>query len=565
MNVTQPLESPSSMTALVPHQYQNAKVADNNHSNDSEMNDNSSKRISDCGYPATAIKVDLPYQSYLNHPFTKLQQPNQQQLQSQQQPHSQVQKPQAFINKYNSYTNSSKSIRLITIPSTSSALSSIEKSKMNNHHNGLMSGLDSPTSPMVSPPPPYLHSDQGDVGRFNGLDSKKQHGHHQQQPQWPSMMMLSSAAGVTTTTATVTRPKLARVLPPQAIPIVTSGPGFVGNHNGRVVCGSGAEASPLTAASSNPRASRLMMMTDNVQMLDESLSTTTHAASTAVMEQQMSLRATSSSCFSSSYPGFWKEARQSKMHYVLLSFGLVMMGSGIWVLAMQVFLLEWAMVMPAASLVLFGMQYGRYRWKRNKHYRQIKKNGEASASSAVAAAAAAAAQLSSLASSSSPRESDAYLEPHQPHSFYAIPVPQQHHHVTFQEHPQQQQQQQYQFNQQSYKQPRTSQPSKKHHQNRPSAPPSLSTSSSLTSLSSSSPSSGPSSPVGHRRPTITPPSAIVNNGSPFYQNHQFLSPVESPMTPPPAYFLKKIELPEIGSVVGDLVSEFEIDFSSIKY
>lgn len=48
-------------------------------------------------------------------------------------------------------------------------------------------------------------------------------------------------------------------------------------------------------------------------------------------------------------------------------------------------------------------------------------------------------------------------------------------------------------------------------------------------------------------------------------NHgQFLSPVDSPQTPPPAYFLKKIELPEINSV-GDLVSEFEIDFSSIKY
>jgi len=59
--------------------------------------------------------------------------------------------------------------------------------------------------------------------------------------------------------------------------------------------------------------------------------------------------------------------------------------------------------------------------------------------------------------------------------------------------------------------------------------------------------------------------AMANSASPYYQNHQFLSPVDSPTTPPPAYFFKKMELPEIGSVVGDLVSEFEVDFSSIKY
>lgn len=159
------------------------------------------------------------------------------------------------------------------------------------------------------------------------------------------------------------------------------------------------------------------------------------------------------------------------------------------------------------------------------------------------------------------RDSNAFLEPHQPRDYYQAAAYQQQQttrpqHVTFQDSPPSPTSstttESHLFNQQLYKQPRLSQMAKK----------------------------SPSNNQQQRRPlTVNPglyratvgagatagsPTNQVNNGSPYYQNPQFLSPVESPQTPPPAYFLKKIELPEIDSV-GDLVSEFECDLGSIRY
>lgn len=154
-------------------------------------------------------------------------------------------------------------------------------------------------------------------------------------------------------------------------------------------------------------------------------------------------------------------------------------------------------------------------------------------------------------------DADAFLEPHQPRDYYQTaatayqqpPTTTRTQHVTFQDaaapspttsteqsHPQ--------LNQQSYKQPRLSQMAKKPSTNN----------------------INPSQQQQRRPLTVNPglTQVVVNNGSPYYQNPQFLSPVESPQTPPPAYFLKTIELPEIDSV-GDLVSEFECDLGSIRY
>jgi len=312
-------------------------------------NDNN-KRASECEFP-TAVKVDLPYQSYLNHPY--IQQSLNNDSNKTIQPHSQIQKPHAYISKYNSYTNSSRSMRLITIPSsTSAALSAIEKSKGGR----LADDLNSPTSPLISPPPPYLHSDHSSEFKFgvfeknsnsNNINKQQQ----RQSAQWPSMMQISSTTGATT--ATVTRPKLAR-MPPQAIPIPPGG-GLVGRSM-EYSCGTPQVSSPI-------RHSRLMESSEaktlyNLQLSDDHIigltspATTTDAttlsASTTVVQGHHTL----------SYPTFWEDARQSKMHWVFLSFGCLLLSSAIWVLVMQVFIVEWVMVMPAATLGLLALQFG---------------------------------------------------------------------------------------------------------------------------------------------------------------------------------------------------------------
>jgi hypothetical protein len=293
---------------------------------------NSNKRVSEYEFP-TAIKVDLPYQSYLNHPYNQ-----QSSINKPSQPHSQIQKPQAYVSKYNSYTNSSKTMRLITIPSsTSAALSAIEKAKGGRLNDDC---LNSPTSPLVSPPPPYLHSEQSEY-KFGGFSDKNKQ-QQRQSVQWPSMMQISSATGATT--ATLTRPKLAR-MPPQAIAIL---PG-------------GADETDSVKASSSPRVSRLMESGESETLYNQQMSDdhdhhhiigTTSSALSAATTVLHPYNATAS------YPTFWEDTRQTKMHWAFLSIGCVALGSAIWVLVMQAFIIEWAMVMPTATLGLVALQFG---------------------------------------------------------------------------------------------------------------------------------------------------------------------------------------------------------------
>ncbi|KAF9093325.1 hypothetical protein BGX29_009976 [Mortierella sp. GBA35] len=476
------------------------------------------KRVSECEFP-TAVKVDLPYQSYINHPYT--QQPADTDSKSPE-PHSQIQKPHAYISKYNSYTNSSKTMRLITIPtSTSAALSAVEKAKGGRLNEDY---LNSPTSPLVSPPPPYLHSDQpGSEFKF-GFGDRKDKQQQRQSVQWPSMMQISSTTGATT--ATVTRPKLAK-MPPQAIPIL---PGLAGSGEG------GANVS-------SPHVSRLMEGSEsealyNMQMSEDNLgissSPSTLSASTTVIHSPI---------MSMSHPTFWEDARQSQMHWAFFSFGCVLLGSAIWVLVMQVFILEWVMVMPAATIGLLALQFGRYRWRRSRFLKRQQQQQQACMQSRDSILRTTSAAI---------QQQDAFLEPHQPRDYYQAYQPatttRSQQHVTFQDAPTPSGEGQ--FNQQLYKQPRPSQMAKKpnqqpqQQQRRP-----LTVNPGLYRANAASGGNG---------------SNQVNNGSPYYQNPQFLSPVDSPQTPPPAYFLKKIELPEIDSV-GDLVSEFECDLGSIRY
>ncbi|KAF9141186.1 hypothetical protein BGX30_005292 [Mortierella sp. GBA39] len=495
-------------------------------------NNSNNKRVSEYEFP-TAIKVDLPYQSYLNHPYSQQSTPN-----KASQPHSQIQKPQAYVSKYNSYTNSSKTMRLITIPSsTSAALSAIEKAKGGRLNDDLM---NSPTSPLVSPPPPYLHSEQSEF-KFGGFTDKKNKQQQRQSVQWPSMMQISSTTGATT--ATLTRPKLAR-MPPQAIAINIGG----------------ADETGSVKASLSPRVSRLMESGEsenmyNLQMSDDhhhtiGTTTSTLSASTAVLH--------SYNAMTISYPTFWQDARQTKMHWAFLSIGCVALGSAIWVFVMQAFIVEWAMVMPGATLGLLALQFGRYRSKRSKYFKHQRNEQAACMKSKDTTAATT---LRSIITQQ--RDSDVFLEPHQPRDYYHATAYQQQQkqqttrsqHVTFQDSPPSPTSsttKSHQFNQQLYKQPRLSQTAKMPSSNNQQQRRPLTVNPGLYRAT-----------VGAGA-TAGSPTNQVNNGSPYYQNPQFLSPVESPQTPPPAYFLKKIELPEIDSV-GDLVSEFECDLGSIRY
>ncbi|KAF9998738.1 hypothetical protein BGZ80_006722, partial [Entomortierella chlamydospora] len=299
------------------------------------IQDSRDKRISECEFPATAVKVDSPYQSYLNHPFTQQQAGK---------PGLTNQMAHAYISKYNNYTNSSKTIRLITIPTPT--ISGFEKSKsaMNDELN-----LYSPTSPLASPPPPYLHSDHGETKSRFGFDSKKpadQSPHQLQFPQWPSMMKLSSSKSATT--ANMARPKLAKVLPSKPIPIPTTG---LDNNNTN-----GDDASYASPAIPSPSQASHFMDTKgsetqcNFQSLQDTYSNNDASiAVNSLLESQTD---------SAHYPvSFWEDARQSKMHWVLLPFGCITAGTSIWVVVMQVSM-EWLIIVPVLTFLVFAMQFG---------------------------------------------------------------------------------------------------------------------------------------------------------------------------------------------------------------
>ncbi|KAG0327524.1 hypothetical protein BG000_000939 [Podila horticola] len=438
------------------------------------------RRVSEYEFP-TAVKVDSLYQSYLNHPF------NQQIKNNDAKTSPRLQKPQAFVNaninnKYSNYTKSNKNIKLITIADTY---------KDTKDKTGMTTmDLGSPTS-LASPPPPYIHSS----GHGVGFDDSKEKS--------------------TTATTTVTRPKLARVFPPQAIPIITSSSPTFGP--------SSADAKLLSSTPTSVAMGRSIERGEtetlyNLQMAEDVSSSSPRTSTRGPMVSVLG------SPMQASFPSFWEDARQQNMLWVFLSFGCVLLGSAIWVIAMQVFA-EWVMVMPAATVVLCALQFGRYRWRKNRFNKQRQLQESDNANQYVETASTQAQR------SQGDRREMAFLEPHQPISYHEA----HQHHVSFKQLSQEDPVLQHPtitgppggFNQHSYKQPRQ-QPSKK--QMSPKMPMTV-------------------------NPALYRPSA--NHG-------QFLSPVDSPQTPPPAYFLKKIELPEINSV-GDLVSEFEIDFSSIKY
>ncbi|KAF9425329.1 hypothetical protein BGZ94_007644 [Podila epigama] len=409
-------------------------------------------------YEFPSVKVDsLYYQTYLNHPFHQQIKSNH----AKTSPRLHKQNEQNI--KYANYTKSSD-FKLVT------------------------TDLPSPTSP---PPPPYIPSST--VTFDNIIDNKNQD----------------------VVSPTVARPKLARVLPQQPTPTITSGPTPTLTNSPTCI---DAQVLPATATiaviTPSESTTATTMHHVNVQFADVAVPIESKEENTPV-----------------SFPGFWEDARQQRLHWVALPLGCGMLASAIWaVMVMQVFV-GWVVLVPATMAVLGALQFGRYRWQKNRFARQQnhKYNNEQQYE-----------QEQRHETYSHQDRQVAFLEPHQPLSLSHDMPSYQHasqYHQTHQDHPTYNNNNNNNnnnsdnvnnvtFQQQAHKQPRQQ---KKH--------------------------PSPKIPMTVN-PALYRPSAAHHG--------QFLSPMDSPQTPPPAYFLKRIELPEINSV-GDLVSEFEIDLNSFKY
>ncbi|KAG0257722.1 hypothetical protein BG011_003792 [Mortierella polycephala] len=443
-NGTQYLASPSSMTdsapMMTPVPYKLQSVLGVNAAGAEDR-----KKMSEFEFPAAGTKrVESTLQSYLNHPFMQLRQQRLQEQQEQLKSKEQ-QPPQTYASKYASYTNSSQTKLQVSPspasddkkmglygyqkPSTTSALSAIEKEKMAPR---CPSNRDS----MVSPPPPYLSSDHGDAAacplnlspsspsgpiitsaslvatrnKRNSLPASvapasialnpsstslpvartarelKRHSlpvtSSAKGPQWPSAMTMTMAA--------VTRPKLAKTMPPQAIPILYSG-------------AAGEPKSPLSTVSSpavfTPRTSRIMEKSELETLYDfkaghrSSLLNGTRTRSlnlAGIQHPRASAR--------EQFPGYWEDAKHHRMHWMVYAFGPMAVGSLIWAFMMPA-LLIWAAALPGVLVLALGTQYGGYRWRRRKHYKQQLRERQPSATALSSMRAASAALTHSRSSS----------------------------------------------------------------------------------------------------------------------------------------------------------------------
>ncbi|KAF9190573.1 hypothetical protein BGZ51_008424 [Haplosporangium sp. Z 767] len=446
-NGTQYLASPSSMTdsapMMTPIPYKLQSVLGINAAGAEDR-----KKMSEFEFPAGETKrVESALQSYLNHPFMQLRQQRLQEQQEQLKSKEQ-QLPQTYASKYASYTNSSqtklqasstpirtdpddKKMELYGYqkPSTTSALSAIEKEKMAFRYP---SNRDS----MVSPPPPYLSSDHGDAAAWplnlspsslsgpittsaslaaarnkrNSLPASTAPASTAVNPSSPSLAVARTArelkrhslpvtpsangpqwpSAMTMTMAAVTRPKLAKTMPPQAIPILYSG-------------ATGESKSPLSAASSpavfTPRTLRITEKSEVEPMYDfkaghrSSLLNGARARNLNLAGIQHPRALTREQ-----FPGYWEDAKSRRMHWMVYAFGPMAVGSLIWAFMMPAFLI-WAAALPGVLILALGTQYGGYRWRRRKHYKQQLKERQPSAIALSSMRAASAALTHSRTSS----------------------------------------------------------------------------------------------------------------------------------------------------------------------
>ncbi|KAF9169358.1 hypothetical protein BGX20_010424 [Mortierella sp. AD010] len=426
----------------------------------SRNNRDEKKRLSEYEFPSPAAKADSLHQSYLNHPFTQLRQQRLEEYRIQQEQQQQRQKI-SYANKYASYTNSSHPLARSysnnnnNKPSTTTALSMIEKEKSAYNNSSNRNSIVSP------PPPPYLYSDRGVAPlenqhryqyQYPSPSSPSSYGHTTitpaslawnkrkslpvpvltpSRPATPSFLSSSNplmakttrelkrhslpvtpSAGapqwpsaMTMTVAAVTRPKLAKTMPPQSAPIPLG-------------------ASTPTAVFT-PRTSRLLLDRGETDSLysykfssDDGQSTPRSAGSPRITPAGADVRGSHShfldmhhrvgtaSCATNGstrshaqqFPGYWKDAKEHRMHWVFLSLGLMAAGSALWIYLMVPALLIWATALPTVLAVVVGAQYAGYRWRRYQHNKAQLNSHKPSATALSSMRAASAAFTSASAS-----------------------------------------------------------------------------------------------------------------------------------------------------------------------
>ncbi len=232
---------------------------------------------------------------------------------------------------------------------------------------------------MISPPPPpYLHSDHGPNTPLSAKNNKRNSLPVSASSSSPTIAAArtarelkrhslpvtpSPASGVqwpsamTMTVAAVTRPKLARTLPPQAIPLFYP---------------SGAELrspSPLSAVTPTavftPRtASRLLDRSETETLYSIRSNVALPSASThrlrglhlAGMQHPLAAEGGQRGT-REQFPSFWQDAKEHRMHWAFYSFGVMAIGSLVWV-AMMPALFALAAVLPVVVALVLGAQYG---------------------------------------------------------------------------------------------------------------------------------------------------------------------------------------------------------------
>ncbi|KAF9579745.1 hypothetical protein BGW38_003875 [Lunasporangiospora selenospora] len=125
--------------------------------------------------------------------------------------------------------------------------------------------------------------------------------------QWPSAM-----------THSIARPKLARTMPPQAIPI---------------------------------------------------FGTTSSAQTMAQYQSQSQAAAAAAAKAGDTFPSFWEDAKQRRTHWIFYSVSTIALASLLCVFMMPIVAI-WVAALPGAMTLIMAGQYSVYRWRRRQFYRR---------------------------------------------------------------------------------------------------------------------------------------------------------------------------------------------------
>ncbi|KAG0220108.1 hypothetical protein BGX33_008465 [Mortierella sp. NVP41] len=138
----------------------------------------------------------------------------------------------------------------------------------------------------------------------------------------------------------------------------------------------GANLSALISPEGDHKTNNNNMMLNNNSLTASSLriASLQRAATVSAAERNLMMSRSSSNERRQEFPGFWEDAKAHNMHWTVYSLGLVAVASLVWVLMLPA-LMMWVPVFPGAVVLLMGTQYAF----QHQYYRQ--QSGMSSAAS----------------------------------------------------------------------------------------------------------------------------------------------------------------------------------------